>query len=142
MGIYENMDELPLKDGVTARSYKEDFDKEQLDEFASRISEQVDSNELFKNPEINIQLLAEEVSISPRQVSHTINLYFHTNFSDFINGRRLSYAKKQLEAFTNEEKNISQIIFESGFNSKSSFYTYFKRNEGCSPKEYRINNSR
>ncbi len=137
MGIYENIERTPLNGGVVSKSYKDNFDKEEIIGYAELILEKIDGGQLFKNPEMNIQTLAKEVDLSPRQVSHTINLFFKTNFSDFINQRRLKYAKNLLVSFSNDEKNVSQIIYESGFNSTTSFYTYFKKNERTSPKEFR-----
>ena len=138
MGIYENFERIPIDKSTAIRSYKDDFNQQQISRYAKHILDKVERDELFKNPEMNIQTLAEKVGMSPRHVSHTINLYFNTNFSDFINKRRLMHAKYLLVSFSNHEKNISQIIFESGFNSTTSFYTYFKKNEGSSPKAYRL----
>jgi len=48
-------------------------------------------------------------------------------------------AMKLLRETTNRELTIQQILYEVGFNSKSSFNTAFKKHAGVTPKDYRNN---
>jgi AraC-like DNA-binding protein len=57
-----------------------------------------------------------------------------------MNRHRIEEAKKRLSdpAFAN--KNILEIMLETGFYSKSTFNTAFRKFTGSSPSDYRRNN--
>jgi AraC-like DNA-binding protein len=59
------------------------------------------------------------------------------NFYEFINNYRIKEAKEILTADSNQEKTISDIFLAVGFNSKSVFNTFFKKNVGLTPSEFR-----
>jgi AraC-like DNA-binding protein len=59
------------------------------------------------------------------------------NFYEFINNYRIKEAKAILVADKNQEKTISDVFVAVGFNSKSVFNTFFKKNVGLTPTEYR-----
>jgi len=56
-------------------------------------------------------------------------------FTEFIKEVRVSYACKILGA--DEDRSISQICFESGYNNFANFNRQFKEITKLSPKEYR-----
>ena len=62
---------------------------------------------------------------------------FRKNFYNFINEFRIEAAKEILQDPSSKGKNILQIAYEVGFNSKSAFNTYFKRLTGKTPSAYR-----
>jgi AraC-like DNA-binding protein len=66
-----------------------------------------------------------------------VNEYKQQNFSDYINSYRVKHAMNLLADPALKEKTILWILFEAGFNSKSSFNTIFKKVAGCTPAEYR-----
>jgi AraC-like DNA-binding protein len=59
----------------------------------------------------------------------------HQNFHDFINHYRIEFAAKMLRE--DKEKSILDITYDSGFNSKSSFNSEFKKNIYMTPSQYR-----
>jgi AraC-like DNA-binding protein len=93
----------------------------------------------YLDPELSLKKLSENVSIPVRQLSQLINENSGSNFYDFINSFRIEMAKKQL-IISEKEKTVSEIFYESGFNTKSSFNTAFKKETGMTPTEFRIKN--
>ena len=80
--------------------------------------------------------LAQRLNISPCHLSQIINESFHQHFSDFLNKYRIEESKSILQK--NEQRwNISEIALESGFNSKSTFNSAFKKHTGMTPKEFK-----
>ncbi|HEX2394898.1 MAG TPA: AraC family transcriptional regulator, partial [Bacteroidales bacterium] len=101
------------------------------------IEEVIHSNKLFLEPDLSLHNVAQAVNLSDRVVSQVIKINTGNNFSDYINRKRIDYSRNLLENFTGSAKNILEVLYESGFNSKSVFNLQFKRLTGLSPKEYR-----
>lgn len=87
-------------------------------------------------PEMSIETMAKESSINIRVLSQIINETFHNNFKGYLNELRLKECIKQLSDPSNK-KTVLEILYESGFNSKSAFYSEFKKHTGLTPQEFR-----
>ena len=51
--------------------------------------------------------------------------------------RKLNFTKKMLKDSAKKDITITEIYLAVGFNSKSVFYTFFKKLEGMTPTKYR-----
>ena len=96
-------------------------------------------NETFLNPDLTLKQLASELKIPERLLSGVINQYRSQNFYDFVNSYRISKAQKMLIEDTFKRKTVLEILYESGFNSKSSFNQVFKKITGLTPTEFKRN---
>ena len=94
-------------------------------------------NKLYLNPLLSMETVATELRISKSHFSKLINTYSNYNFSDFINSLRVEQAKKFLSNNEFSAYTIVAIGLECGFNSKSTFYTAFKKFTSLTPTEYR-----
>jgi AraC-like DNA-binding protein len=94
------------------------------------------SEKLFLNQDINLLTIASKLNIHPHYLSNIINRLTGKNFNDFINEYRIEFAKSQIEA-EGDSYTIEAIGYQSGFGSKSSFYTAFKKHCGTTPAEYK-----
>jgi AraC-like DNA-binding protein len=90
----------------------------------------------FINPKISLLEIASYLKTSPQQVSQVINEKTHLNFNDFVNTYRIEEAKKILLSPSFSKLTIDAIAQKSGFNSKSAFYTAFKKGTNMTPKEF------
>ena len=97
----------------------------------------LDSASSYKNPELTIGLLAEEIDMPKRTLSELINDHYSQNFVDFINTHRVNFAKQRLLNPTDPNETILEVMYEVGFNSKSSFYKAFKKKTGTTPTKYK-----
>lgn len=96
----------------------------------------VQSESMYLNPELRITDLAEKISLSPNYVSKIINENAGMNFNDFVNEYRVN---EVIGKFRNKEhlkKSIYALAQESGFKSKSTFQTAFRKSTGKTPTEY------
>jgi AraC-like DNA-binding protein len=91
----------------------------------------------YANPDITLDKLAAEVRLHPKKLSLVLKLHYHLNFYQFINSYRITEAKRLLVDPGFTHKTITDIFLEVGFNNKSVFYSFFKRNVGITPSEYR-----
>lgn len=106
-------------------------------DFFARIEQMIDSKQLYLDPDLSLHNVALAVKLSDRIVSQVIKQNAAVNFSDYINKKRIKYAKEALRNTTKSEKNVLEILYEAGFNSKSVFNSQFKKHTGYSPTDYR-----
>jgi AraC-like DNA-binding protein len=93
--------------------------------------------EPFLEPTLTLQDLALQMNIHARELSILINRHIGQHFFDFINKYRIEKAIEIIEKSSTNEFTIQQILFDVGFNSKSSFNTAFKKHTGLTPTQYR-----
>jgi len=89
----------------------------------------------FRDSRLTLRGLCQELKENPHYVSQVINQTLHSNFYDFVNGRRIDSAKRALQL--EPHKTVLDIALEVGFNSKSTFNAAFRRHAGMTPTEYR-----
>lgn len=87
--------------------------------------------------ELTLQKLAIQTDIPERELSILINHHLKKHFFDFINEYRINDAKILLQNPSKKELTVLEIIYMVGFNSKSSFYTAFKKATNQTPTAYR-----
>jgi AraC-like DNA-binding protein len=106
------------------------FQIEQLKNFMAE-------KEPFLNPSLTIQELADQVNIPVRELSVLINHHLNQHFFDFVNEYRIKKAMTLLKDPTKKEYTVLEILYEVGFNSKSSFHTSFKKYTNQTPTAFR-----
>ena len=105
------------------------------------IQNHIENNKRYLDAGFNLEILASETKMSTTKVSGIINNNSNFNFSDYINQFRINKAKKILLDNKYTDYNIEAIGFECGFNSKSTFYTAFKKFTSLTPSEFKKQNS-
>ncbi len=90
----------------------------------------------YKQPDLHLTDLAKQLRFSQRHLSELINKKAGVNFNQFINRLRVEEAKRLLADEKYAHLNILGIGFEVGFNSKTSFYTAFKKEVGLPPSQF------
>ena len=90
--------------------------------------------ELFLNPNFTLEIAAKELQVTKHLLSQYINEALGKSFSNLIKEYRIEKAKQLLETETNYT--IECLGYDSGFSSKSTFFTAFKKITGLTPAEY------
>ena len=91
----------------------------------------------YLNPSLTIRHLAEEIKMNPRDLSVLINQHLNQHFFDFVNEYRIEEAKTILKNPDKKAFTVLEILYDVGFNSKSSFNTAFKKHTGLTPTQFR-----
>jgi AraC-like DNA-binding protein len=91
----------------------------------------------YLNPSLSIRNLAEELNMNSRDLSILINQKLNQHFFDFVNEYRIKEAMVILANPNKKDVTILEILYEVGFNSKSSFNTAFKKHTEKTPTEFR-----
>lgn len=86
---------------------------------------------------LTIQDLATALAIPARQLSEIVNQYYGQNFAEFINTYRLAEAEKRFQQAEDQRETVLEVMYQVGFNSKSSFNTLFKKRTGLTPTAYK-----
>lgn len=107
----------------------------QADSFVARLESLMKTEELYKNPNLKLSDLATKMNISAHQLSQLLNDNLEKSFSTYINEYRINEACERILTDTNLK--IEEIGYEVGFNSKSTFFTTFKRIKNTTPLLYR-----
>jgi len=88
--------------------------------------------------DLNLKKLARKVGVPTREVSRAINQHAEINVSQWINSARVDAA---CEALVDTEVSVTQAMMDAGFLTKSNFNREFRRLKGCSPTQWRENQS-
>ena len=107
---------------------------EKMQLIASKLERAMTEDKLFLQDNLSLNKLSEAICETENHISETLSQFLNTKFFQFVNGFRVEEAKKALE---DRDKLITNIAFEVGFNSKSTFNTAFKKMVGYSPSAYR-----
>lgn len=117
-----------------ARAMDEDFTDEN-ERLAAFMEEQLP----YLDPDLSLSRLARRSGIASKELSALINQRHGLHFFDFVNSYRIKHAKMLL---VETEQSVTEILYTSGFNAKSSFNTAFRKHTGTTPSAYRRNHLR
>lgn len=106
-----------------------------------RVNRYINEEEPFLDASLTLHTLAQKTGILSRELSVLINHHLNKHFFDFVNEFRIKKAMELLTHPERKEYTVLEILYEVGFNSKSSFNTAFKKHTGLTPTEYRRKNT-
>lgn len=95
----------------------------------------------YLEPSLTLQKLARQRSMAATELSILINHKIGKHFFDFINEYRIKEAQRILVDPQQKQLTVLEILYQVGFNSKSSFNTAFKKYSGTTPTQYRRSHS-
>ena len=120
--VFQDAEPMPEDDGVS--------------ELLEGIKKLVNEEKLFLYPNLKVSDLATRLHSNRNYIYHAINVEMGVSFSDYINGLRIDYAARLLEA--KPDLSINDVMIKSGFTSSSAFYRNFKKFKGITPTEKRV----
>lgn len=117
---------------------KEKYKNKAIDKETSNLIEQkltiIVEKELFLDPNFTLEIAAKELQVTKHLLSQYINENLGKSFSNLIKEYRIEKAKQLLQ--TESNFTIEGLGYDSGFSSKSTFFTAFKKITGFTPAEY------
>ncbi|TGL95198.1 AraC family transcriptional regulator [Leptospira barantonii] len=106
-----------------------------LESLEKNLNSLMKEKKIYKEENLGLGRLAEELGISSHQLSEYLNLHVKRSFFQLVNGYRISEAKHLL--LHSPKDTVLSIAYEVGFQSKSSFNDAFRKEVGLSPTEFR-----
>jgi AraC-like DNA-binding protein len=101
-----------------------------------KLAEYFDHRQSFLKDSLTIADVQNELGISSKKISQVVNELFDSNFTEWVNQKRISYAQSLMEDPTCDDT-IQQIMYRSGFKSKSTFNAAFKKVTGITPTKFK-----
>ena len=118
--------------------------KEMISDKQTEFTNQVESiksymikEEPFLDASLTVKSLSKKIDMPHRELSILINQELGQHFFDFINKYRIEKAMSILKDPSKKKHTVLEILYDVGFNSKSSFNTAFKKHTGKTPTVYR-----
>ncbi len=107
-----------------------------------RVNTCMETQKPFLDKELTLTTLADQLRLSPNQLSQVLNEGFGENFYAFINRYRVAESKRLLLDPSLDHFTILGVAFEAGFNTKSTFNKAFRELVGQSPSDYQKTHKR
>ncbi|WP_165769945.1 helix-turn-helix domain-containing protein [Flagellimonas pacifica] len=133
-----NINLKPIAVGVEEKNKGYFHKKNELEnKYLKKLTSFMEERKPYLDCELTLQKLAFQTDIPEKDLSILINHQLGKHFFDFVNEYRINEAKEVLKNPNEKDVTILEILYQVGFNSKSSFYTAFKKITNQTPVQYR-----
>jgi TolB-like protein/AraC-like DNA-binding protein len=110
--------------------------EEEQKELQNKLAAYFNEEKPYLDASLSLSTISEKLEISTNKVSFLINEVIGMNFNNYVNSYRLNHFKTIALNPKNSHLTILGLAYDSGFNSKSVFNTYFKKVEGNTPSQW------
>jgi AraC-like DNA-binding protein len=90
----------------------------------------------YLNPDLTLNDVAGMLRSNRSYISKAINTSTGATFFQFVNRYRALHAAELIRESGEMKFTLETIARQSGFNSMTTFYTFFKKEKGCTPGDY------
>ncbi len=110
---------------------------EQAEEYLTKLLHYMDEEKPYLDGDMTINDLSRKTGIPRHHITEVLNEKHHRNFFSFVNEYRIREVTSRISDPKYQHYTILAIAFDAGFNSKSTFNTFFKAYTGKTPSAYR-----
>lgn len=107
--------------------------QQKKEEVSVKMKEYIKKN--LSSPMLSVETISDEFGFSASYSRKIFKDNQGISISDYILKQRIECSKSIL---ADSKKSVNEIIDASGFQTKSNFYTVFKKETGMTPNQYRI----
>jgi AraC-like DNA-binding protein len=111
-------------------------EEDPLFELSEKIKDYLINQKPFLNPSFTISDIAIALQVPQNHISYSINTLMNTTFYKLRSELRVEHAIALLQSDKKERLTIEAIGEQSGFKTRSNFYSAFKEITGMTPTEY------
>ncbi len=112
-------------------------DDTKIKEIADLLINHLESSKDYLDPGLNLMDISRHLGINYKYISQAINYNFNKNFISLISEYRVNEAKQMIINPENNNYTLEAIGELCGFQSKSTFYTTFKKTTGQTPMQFK-----
>jgi len=132
----EPKNKIPATVTVTESVDEFDEDDNPFLELRDQIQAHLEKEKPYLNPDFSIGDLAAALKVPQHHISYCLRVLFKQSFPKLKTALRIQYAQQLMNSAEFEHLSIEGIGQMAGFSSRSSFYSAFQTEIGCSPGEY------
>lgn len=125
---------MPVKDILLTSQESETTNQQIENSLWQRIICEVDEKHVWKDPDLNIDILARLVGSNKTYVHRAFAENSQQTYNDYINRCRVDYIAGQLRQRPNQ--NLESLFFSAGYRSRQTARRNFKELMGVTPSEY------
>ncbi|MCB1025671.1 MAG: helix-turn-helix transcriptional regulator [Acidobacteria bacterium] len=133
----QTVDDLILQKGTVDNALPKELSDSKENPAIERLESYMKREKPYLDSSLTLQKLAAQIGMTSRDLSILINHELDQHFFDFVNSYRVEEAAGILGDPAKDHLTILEILYEVGFNSKSSFNTAFKKHTNLTPTQYR-----
>ena len=111
-------------------------DNAELLKIAELLKSKMQSEKYYLTQDLSLKMLSEKMGVREKELSAAINQCLQVNFHEFINTYRVNEFIERIKADSNKQFTFLAHAYESGFSSKSSFNSIFRKQTNKTPREY------
>jgi AraC-like DNA-binding protein len=127
-----------ISDNSTAEKYaRSGLRPEQAEEYLTTLLKIMDEEKPFLNGDLTIHELSVKTGIPRHYITEVLNEKYGRNFFSFVNEYRIREALKRMNDPKYQHYTLLAIAYDAGFNSKSTFNSFFKAYTGKTPSACR-----
>ena len=128
---YSTFSDVGRKDELVGRE-KIALDELRIKQVVSDLKQYLEQKQPYLDASLSLDDVVAATGYSRNQVSYVFNHVFELSFYEYMNLARAEYFLGHLKA----DSNIAELAADSGFNSPTTFYKFFKQKTGLTPKAY------
>ncbi len=106
-------------------------------EWKEKVHGFLEKDKMYLKSDLSLNDLSEFLHIPPKNLSQVINQGFGVNYFDLINSYRCDEFKRILRETSDKKMTVLEAMYKSGFSSKSSFNSSFKKITGQTPSTFK-----
>lgn len=127
---FEHQGGAPAETAEWVKYSRSALNEDHAARIARKIEIAMERDMLYRDANLSLWDLAKHIGVSSNYVSQTLNETLGKTFYDYVNAWRIRDAVQQIR---DTDETILAISYDVGFNSRSSFYTAFKREMNMTP---------
>jgi len=113
----------------------------EVEHYKAQLEALMAQEHLYLNSSLSLRELADNLDLHPNKLSWLINEAIGQNFNAYINAFRLVTFKEKALDPRNQHLTLLGLAYDSGFNSKTVFNSFFKKMEKLTPRQWVKQNS-
>ena len=107
------------------------------DKLWMRIEQQIDANDGWRNPDLTLTMLAQQVFSNRTYVSEAFKRNTGLTFGEWIAKRRIDFVVEALRH--DPQQDVKELFHHVGFRSRTAAWTNFRKETGLSPADFLAN---
>jgi len=112
------------------------FESEYLDQVGKKLDSCMSEQQPFLQPECNLASVSKCIEVPVHHLAYYFREVKGQSFNDYRNALRVDHAKKLIREGRTKDMTLEGIGLSSGFSTRNTFFTAFKKAEGISPGAY------